>query len=222
MSLVNYDEQKTFWEGTATRRSPDHPVVRAFVGAKLDFLRNHLSGDTDSPAKMLEVGCGNGYFSVALDAEYDLTCLDFSPNMLEMHPLPESQKVVGNAEALEFGDNSFDLVFCGNLLHHLEDPSVAVREMRRVARHNVILIEPNTINPLMFLFILIKKEERGALKFTAGYLRALGVDCGMTLKAQCTQGAIVPNKTPAFALPLVRLIDWRSPLGFYHIAIFEV
>ena len=222
MSLVNYDEQKTFWEDVASRRDPNHPAVRAFAGTKLDFLREHLSDGFDAKATMLEIGCGNGYFSAALDAEYDLTCLDFSRNMLEMNPIPWVRKVVGNAEALEFDDNSFDTVFCGNLLHHLEYPSKAISEMRRVARTHVVLIEPNTINPLMFLFNLIKKEERGALKFTARYLRDLGLNGGLKLKAQCAQGAIVPNKTPAFALPAVRLIDWRWPLGFYHIAIFDV
>lgn len=221
--MVDYDEQKTFWEGVpTTRRSPDHPAVRAFASAKLDFLRGHLSQSSNTPPTMLEVGCGNGFFSARLDTEYNLTCLDFSRNMLEMNPVSWDKKVVGSAERLEFEDNSFDVVFCANLLHHLEDPSIAIREMGRVASRHVALIEPNTINPLMFLFNLIKKEERGALKFTAAYLRALGVDNGLKLKAQCAQGAIVPNKTPAFALPLVKLIDGRSPLGFYHIAIFDV
>lgn len=171
---------------------------------------------------MLEVGCGNGFFSAALNEEFDLTCMDFSKNMLEMNPVSREQKAVGNVESMGFGDNSFDIVFCGNLLHHLEDPVKAVSEMKRVARQNVVLVEPNTINPLMFLFNLLKREERGALRFTARYVRSLGIKNGLRIRAQSAQGAIVPNKTPESLLPLLRAVDWPNPLGFYHIAIFDI
>lgn len=171
---------------------------------------------------MLEVGCGNGFFSVSLNEEYDLTCMDFSRNMLEMNPIPWEQKVVGNAESMDFDDNSFDIVFCGNLLHHLEDPLKAVGEMKRVGRHNVVLVEPNTINPLMFVFNLLKKEERGALRFTARYVRNLGIKNGLRVRAQSAQGAIVPNKTPERLLPFLRAVDWHTPLGFYHVAVFDI
>jgi SAM-dependent methyltransferase len=214
--MVSFDEQKEFWEAVKKRRAPDHPVIQAFARPKLDFILAKLTLPDSPRPSMLEVGCGNGYFSYTFDRAFNLTCLDFSRNMLEMHPLPWSRKVVGRAEDLQFDDDSFDIVFSGNLLHHIEHPLVAVREMKRVARRNVVLIEPNTANPLMFLFNLLKREERGALKFTAGYVRSLGVGSGLRLRAQCAQGAIVPNKTPKAMLPFVRLIDRQSPLGFYH------
>ncbi len=222
MPTVDYDQQKAFWEAVKKRRAPDHPVVLAFAEPKLSFILDHLDVTGSSRPRMLEVGCGNGYFSHTFAKAFDLTCLDFSRNMLEMHPLPWDRKVVGDAEDLCFGDNSFDVVFCGNLLHHLEDPLVAVREMKRVARRNVVLIEPNTVNPLMFLFNLLKPEERGALKFTARYLKALGTGVSLRCRAQCAQGSIVPNKTPPQLLALLCAIDWAWPLGFYHIAIFDV
>ncbi len=222
MPTVDYDKQKAFWEAVKKRRAPDHPVVLAFAEPKLSFILGHLDVTGSSRPRMLEVGCGNGYFSHTFAKAFDLTCLDFSRNMLEMHPLPWDRKVVGDAEDLCFGDNSFDVVFCGNLLHHLEDPLVAVREMKRVARRNVVLIEPNTVNPLMFLFNLLKPEERGALKFTARYLKALGTGVSLRWRAQCAQGSIVPNKTPPQLLALLCAIDWAWPLGFYHIAIFDV
>jgi SAM-dependent methyltransferase len=49
---------------------------------------------------------------------------------------------VASAEALPFPDNSVDLVFVHDGLHHLADPFVALAEMARVARDAVSVNEP--------------------------------------------------------------------------------
>ncbi|MAE65246.1 MAG: methyltransferase type 11 [Phycisphaeraceae bacterium] len=48
-----------------------------------------------------------------------------------------------NAEALSFGDRSFDYVLCKESYHHFPRPMLALYEMLRVARKGVVLIEPN-------------------------------------------------------------------------------
>ena len=48
-----------------------------------------------------------------------------------------------NAESLSFADESFDFVLCKESYHHFPRPMVALHEMIRVARHGVLLIEPN-------------------------------------------------------------------------------
>lgn len=48
-----------------------------------------------------------------------------------------------NAEALSFGDDEFDYVFCKESYHHFPRPMLACYEMLRVARKAVILFEPN-------------------------------------------------------------------------------
>ena len=50
---------------------------------------------------------------------------------------------VENAEALSFGDNSFEFVLCKESYHHFPRPMRALYEMLRVASHAVLLIEPN-------------------------------------------------------------------------------
>jgi SAM-dependent methyltransferase len=47
-----------------------------------------------------------------------------------------------DAEALPFRDASFDVVAVHDGLHHLERPDLAIREMARVARHGVLILEP--------------------------------------------------------------------------------
>lgn len=223
MAGVEYQEQEAYWASVGVRRLPTHPAVQAFARSKLAFIRDALGSDAlTTQLRMLEVGAGNGYFSAVFQESFDLTCLDFSENMLRQNPLPADRKVVGRAEALPFADGAFDVVFCGNLLHHVEAPLDAVREMRRVATRYVVLLEPNAINPLMYLFGLLKKEERGTLKFTPGYLRRLGLDAGMRLRAFATQGTILPNKTPAALVPMLKPVERSWPLGFYNIAVFDV
>ena len=134
---------------------------------------------------------------------------------------PVEKKVKGNAEKLSFKNNSFDVVFCGNLLHHLANPSKAIQEMTRVSKKYVVLVEPNRNNPLMFLFSLIKKEEQGALKSNNSFLKALCKKEGLKIKSSFTQGAIVPNKTPKITLPFFNFFNKSIPLGFYCILIAE-
>lgn len=212
------DAQKRYWQGVKERRSSSHPAVRAFVAPKLAIVREIIGGRGQT---MLEVGAGNGYFSRYLMAEFDLTVVDFSDNMLRLNPLPSHRKLQGMAEALPLQDNSFDVVLCANLLHHVADPATAVREMSRVARRHVVLIEPNALNPAMLLFGIIKKAERGVIKFRPRYVRKLGLDAGMRVASFASHGAIVPNKTPAAFLPILRYFDRRHPLGFYHVAVFN-
>ena len=52
---------------------------------------------------------------------------------------------VENAEALSFGDETFDYVFCKESYHHFPRPALALYQMLRVARKAVILVEPNDL-----------------------------------------------------------------------------
>ena len=49
----------------------------------------------------------------------------------------------GNATALTFADNSFDLCVEAGVLHHIKDDQQAVREMCRVASKGVFLSDDN-------------------------------------------------------------------------------
>lgn len=50
--------------------------------------------------------------------------------------------IVADAENLPFTDSIFDLVYVHDGLHHLEDPTLGVAEMARVAAHAVSVNEP--------------------------------------------------------------------------------
>jgi SAM-dependent methyltransferase len=49
---------------------------------------------------------------------------------------------VADAERLPFADAHFDVVAVHDGLHHVDDPARAIREMARVARVGVLILEP--------------------------------------------------------------------------------
>ena len=77
-------------------------------------------------------------------------------------------------------------------------------------------------NPLMYLFGALVPEERGTLRFTRKFMRRLAQRSGLRLRQLMTHGTILPNKTPAVALPLFKALDLAWPLGFYHVAVLDV
>ena len=211
--------QKDYWERKELedRRPPDHPAVRQYVLPKITLIQETLSFRPNT--RLLDVGCGNGFFSQPFSRICDTVGVDFSKKMLVRNPIP--QKFLMDAAKLSFQDLSFDVVFCHALLHHVENPDPILKEMRRVSRKYVVVLEPNRNNPLMFLFSAMVPEERKALAFSADHLRKLLERNKLRVLAAFSHGMTVPNKTPGFLLPLTRLLDFKQPWGMTNVLIAE-
>jgi len=137
-----------------------------------------------------------------------------SPKMLAMNPC--GKLVCGDALDLPFADNSFDLVFCANLLHHLDEPRMAIREMTRVSRRWVALVEPNRDNPVLAVFLALVPRERRALQFSSAFMRNLLTEAGLVIEYQETYGFITTNRTPVALLPLLRLLGRKLRGNMFH------
>ncbi len=190
-------------------------MIEAFVCPKIDLIKSTLSFSEDT--KVLDVGCGNGFFGYYFSKFCDVTELDYSRYMLSRNPC--NSLVQGSALSLPFKNDTFDIVFCSDLLHHIKHPIIALREMKRVSKKFVILSEPNRNNPFMLLFSMIIREEHGTVKFSLRYMKGLVQLCGLKIIASCTMGSIVPNKTPLLLLKWFQKIDWRTPFGFTNVVI---
>jgi SAM-dependent methyltransferase len=207
--------QREYFSGVKYR-SPDHPVVSAYADPKIDFIRAHapLTGS------ILDLGCGNGIFTQRLSVEGAIvTGLDLSPYLLNQNP--HGVLTCGDATLLPFADASFDLVFEANLLHHVSDESEVIREMHRVTRKYVVLLEPNRYNPLMFAFSVVVAAERGGLKSCAKRLRQQVNHAGLHLLACLTTGMISQNNTPQMLLSLLRRFDREIWWGEYIVIVAE-
>lgn len=218
MKDSKHERQRLYWESDRERRDPSHPVIQAFVEPKIKYINETLfTNGGESSLSLLDVGCGNGFFSYYFKDFYRAIGLDFSEYMLNKNSC--DLKVCGSANKLPFKNNSFDIVFCSNLLHHLENTQETVSEMKRVSCKYVILSEPNRYNPFMFMFGLLKKMERGSLKFSLRYMKKLVENEGLKIISTATMGMILPNKTPTILLPYIKKLDGEFRLGFYNVII---
>lgn len=101
----------------------------------------------DRPLKILDVGCGTGFFSVLLaKAGHQVIGCDLTPEMVVgAKQLAREEAVscrfrVMDAEELDFADETFDLVISRNLTWTLPDAARAYREWHRVLKPEGVLL----------------------------------------------------------------------------------
>jgi ubiquinone/menaquinone biosynthesis C-methylase UbiE len=95
-------------------------------------------------ASVLDVGTGSGLFAEEFGKRgLKIAAIDSSPEMVTA-----SQKYLSgfeiqeaSAEKIPFGDNSFDLVFMGLVLHEVNDYAQSIKELYRVAIKEVSILE---------------------------------------------------------------------------------
>jgi SAM-dependent methyltransferase len=104
----------------------------------LDDLFRSLEG---SRGRLLEVGSGIGVDSIQLArCGFDVTAVDLTDNAIRVaREFAQHRGVtidfrLGNAEQLDFPDESFDAVYSFGVLHHTPDIEQAVSEVRRVLK----------------------------------------------------------------------------------------
>ena len=89
---------------------------------------------------ILDAGCGTGLNLETLPA--GSTGLDINPRNLALvrQRLPHQTAVEGDLEAMPFANASFATVVCTEVLEHVPDPGLALREIRRVLKPGGVLI----------------------------------------------------------------------------------
>lgn len=110
--------------------------------------------------RFLDVGTGTGWIAigVARHSGAQVTGLDLSDDMLavarmnaENEGVDNVEFVKGSASGIPFEADTFDAVFCHNMLHHIPEPEGLVREMLRVSKPEgaVVIRDLKRLSPLM-------------------------------------------------------------------------
>jgi SAM-dependent methyltransferase len=183
------------------------------VGERGDWGRQHVL-DPVMMARVasgrfsnaLDVGCGEGRFCRMLKtAGINATGIDPTPAILEAARRrdPKGDYRLGKAEALEFGDASFDLVVSYITFVDIPDFRAAIREMARVLRPGGSLLMANLTGYISAC------ADRGWVKDDTGKDAHFPID----------------NYLQEFPLWLewsgIRVVNWHRPLEAYMKAFLE-
>ncbi len=164
-----------FWDRVAGVYDIFVNVINRKTHQKLKEIVSDLMEPDDT---VLECACGTGLLSAVIAPKCrQLTATDFSEKMLkkaEKNCRAFSNITYAQADitALSFADGSFDKVAAANVIHLLDDPLTALRELNRVCKDGGMLIIPTYMN----------KDDKGN---TSGFAGAVG-KAGADFKRQFT------------------------------------
>lgn len=202
-------------------------LVRAFtLGREKQFRQWVIGlGKIREDQRVLDVGCGTGSHLIETAMQFgsgvQLYGIEPSAEMVD-HARKKAKSagvamtvVQGSADELSYPDESFDVVFCTLVLHHLPESmrEQAIREMRRVLRSGgrLVIVEvqkPTKIRGLVSLISIlhghVKHEE---ILDIEPLLRELGFkDIARHVRGSGAIGAIVGHLAVQ-----ERIMDQPSP-----------
>ena len=147
-----YDDFATWYE-----RERGHGYHQLLDDLEVSLVERYGAG-----ARVLEVGCGTGLLlgRVRQFASY-ATGMDLSAGMLARAAQRGLPVTLGNATALPYADDSFDVVYSFKVLAHVADIRTALAEMARVTRPGGhVLAEFYNSRSLRYLVKVLKPASR--------------------------------------------------------------
>lgn len=204
-------DQLGFWETTTGQRSPYHPVCRFFARQRWDFVNTIVP--LQQVASVFDLGCGRGIASVYFEqSDKRLVGIDFAHNQLKGNPIAGMEHLVALGDTVPFAANTFDLVTCWEVLHHVETPSAVIAEMARLSREWIVIFEPNILNPAQLLFSLLVPAERNSLRLSRSIIEQSLEHSGFRVIHFRRGGWIFPNRCPRWLFRLLRLLPFALPI----------
>lgn len=108
---------------------------------KLNYLPRLVDFDSYRGKTLLEIGCGAGVDlvrfaragAVVTGVDLSRTAIDLARQNISQNGLDASLQIM-NGEALQFADNSFDVVYAHGVLQYTADTGKMVAEIHRVLR----------------------------------------------------------------------------------------
>lgn len=163
-------EIKDYWTNRAEGYSDWNKEELAGMQRQIwrDIVCSHMPDKKKEDIKILDVGTGPGFFPIILaEAGYRVHAVDYTPEMLE-----RAKENAGDlnssitfarmdAKALDFEDDTFDVVLSRNLTWNLEYPGIAYREWQRVLKKGGSMLNFDA-NWYRFLYDDTKKKEHDA------------------------------------------------------------
>ena len=164
-----------FWDSVAGV----YDIFVNVINRKTHRALREIVSDLIKPGdRVLECACGTGLLTEVIAPKCTrVTATDFAPKMLAR--AKKNCAAFGNITfeqadimALRYADDSFDVVVAGNVIHLLDEPMKALRELDRVCVRGGRLVIPTYMN----------RDKKGK---TSGFATAVG-KAGADFKRQFT------------------------------------
>jgi 2-polyprenyl-3-methyl-5-hydroxy-6-metoxy-1,4-benzoquinol methylase len=135
---------------------------------EIRYILNFLEEKGIKGKKFLEIGCGFGEFSVYMAKQGAVvTASDLSSGMLDVAKRLAAKHGVAietckcPSDETPFADRSFDIVYCGNLLHHVSVEKTT-REIFRVLKPGGVFVsqDPIAYNPVINVYRKMANKVR--------------------------------------------------------------
>ena len=147
------------------------------------WVQKYLAPRIRAGAELLSVGCGPGVIlreACALDRSIRATGLDISEERVQEakqrnRENAQANFVRGDAQAMDFASNSFDLVYSRMLLEYLKNKEQAIGEMVRVCRPGGTLLLQDLDGQLLWHYPEDAVMQQNSEKVVAA-LAATGFD----------------------------------------------
>ena len=158
-----------FWDKIACFYDVFANIINRETNIKLCSVVNSEISSTDD---VLECACGTGLLTRTIGKKCNsLIATDYSIKMLKIagRKLKKHQNIkfeCVDIMKLPYPNNSFDKVIAGNVIHLLDDPIKAIRELDRVCKLNGKIIIPTYMN----------KNSVGNVDDVSNSINKLGVD----------------------------------------------
>jgi len=103
-----------------------------------------------SSGKILDVGCGSGKMLRNVIGDYEKYGVDINIHLIKKAKMKDlnSSYIVGNSNNFPYESETFDLVMCHSVIHHLEDPRKTIDEILRVVKPGGAIFIRDLIRPV--------------------------------------------------------------------------
>ena len=194
-------------------------TLMLFYDKRLFKLINSKFGGS-ALVRVLEVGAGQGSDAVTLsETSEEVVAIDISRGALltakTLSKLTRTQDKISviqaDAENLPFREGIYDAVYSRDVLHHVTNSILSVKEMKRVAKEKakVVAIEANGLNPQMVVIgFLYYSVDHGVFRNTSTYLSNIFVKAGLK-QVQIAETEFFPRHV---------FFEYRSPLNHFFVS----
>lgn len=129
-----YDQKNDVPDGFEINDYHDQSSFQAHQNAVRDLIKVPEKG------RVLDIGCGSGFFSKELTENAEVYGVDISAGMLRHAGQKKIHAFQAGAEKLPFFDASFDVVMCVGVLHCIADPEPVLKEAFRVLKKDGVAL----------------------------------------------------------------------------------